>query len=72
MLLRKAVVSVKKGKLTFSSEQFMSVMKMIMGDLPYKVFRSKSETKNYVILIIWSTSFDDTVYEIQQKTEIFK
>jgi len=69
-LLRKAVVSVKKGKLMFSSEKLKHAVTMVMGDLPYILFRPKSETKDYVILIFWSASFDDTACEIQQKTEI--
>jgi len=66
-LLRKVVVSVKKEKLTFLSGQLKHAVKMVMGDLPYILFRPKSETKDYVILIFWSTSFDDIAYEIQQK-----
>jgi len=71
-LLHKAVVSVKKGKPMFSSEQLKHATKMVMGDLPYILFRPKLETKDYVILLFWSTSFDDTACEIQQKTEIIK
>ena len=34
-LLRKAVVSVKRGKLSFSNEQLKQVVFMLMGELPY-------------------------------------
>jgi len=71
-LLRKAVISVKKGKLMFSAEQLNRVAKMIMSKKPYLLFRPKAETKSYVILIFWSTSIDDTECAIQQQAEIVK
>jgi len=40
-LLHKVVVSVKKGKLMFSSEQLKHVVKMVMGDLPYCFVQSQ-------------------------------
>ena len=59
-LLRKAVVSVKKGKFMFSTEQISCVVQMITENKPYSVFRPNRDTKNYVILVFWSTNFDDT------------
>ena len=59
-LLRKAVVSVKIGKFMFSPEQLSRVVQMIMEKNPYLLFRPKSDTKDYVILVFWSTSFDDS------------
>ena len=50
-LLRKAVVSVRKGKFMFSTEQLSRVVQMVMETKPYLLFRPKSDTKDYVILV---------------------
>ena len=71
-LLRKAVISVKKGKLMFSQEQLARVVTFLMENIPYILFRPTSETKEYVILIYWATSVDDTVCAIQQRAEIVR
>ena len=71
-LLRKAVVSVKRGKLSFSHEQLKQVVFMLMVELPYLLFRPKSETKNYIILIFWSTSVEESGCEIQKKAKVFQ
>ena len=52
-LLRKAVVSVKKRNVMFSAEQLSHVVQMIMENKPYLLFRPKSNTKDYVILVFW-------------------
>ena len=61
---RKAIVSVKKGKLSFSHEQLKQIVFMLMGKLPYLLFRLKSESKNYIILIFWSTNVKESGCEI--------
>ena len=71
-LLRKAVVSVKKGKFMFSTEQLSRVVQMIMENKPYLLFRPKSDTKDYVVLVFWSTNFDDTLCNIQENAEVIK
>ena len=71
-LLRKAVVSVKKGKFMFSTEQLSRVVQMIMENKPYLLFRPKSDTKDYIILVFWSTNFDDALCSIQENTEVIK
>ena len=44
-----------------------------MESAPYVLFRPKSDTKAYVILIYWSTSaFDETCCEIQKRVEVIK
>ena len=70
-LLRKAVVSVKKGQYMFSTEQLSRVVQMIMKNKRYLLFRPKSDTKD-VILVFWSTNFDDTLCSIQENAEVIK
>ena len=70
--LRKAIVSVKRGKLSFSHEQLKQVVFMLMGELPYHLFRPKSDTKNYIILIFWSTSVEESGCKIQKKAKVFQ
>ena len=71
-LLRKAVLSVKRGKLSFSHKQLKEVMFMLVGELPYLLFRSESETKSYIILIFWSTSEEESSCEIDLRFKAFQ
>ena len=71
-LLRKAIISVKKGKLMFSTEQLGRVVSFLMQHMPYILFRPTSETKDYVILVFWATSIDESACEIQRRAEIIK
>ena len=71
-LLRKAIISVKNGKVMFCIEQLSKVVNLAMGNLPHILFRPKSDTKEYVILLFWSTNMDDSECEIQKKFEIIK
>ena len=71
-LLRKAVVSVKKDKKLFSPEQLTKVVTLLMGSLPYILFRPKSETKDYVLLLFWATSQDDSNCTLQKSVQNIK
>ena len=71
-LLRKAVVSVKKDKKLFSPEQLTKVVALLMGSLPYILFRPKSETKDYVLLLFWATSQDDSNCMLQKSIQNIK
>ena len=71
-LLRKAVISVKKGKMLFSFEQLTKVVTLLMDDLPYILFRPKSETKDYVLLLFWVTSQDDSNCTLQKSIQNIK
>ena len=69
ILLRKVVVSVKKDKKLFSPEQLMKVVTLLMSSLPYILFRPKSETKDYVLLLFWATSQDDFNCALQKSVQ---
>ena len=69
-LLRKAIVSVKRGKVMFSMNQLVQVVDVMMGNLPYILFRPKSETKEYVVLLFWFINKDDAACEVQKNIEI--
>ena len=71
-LLRKAIISVKRGKVMFSMDQLVQVVDVMMENLPYILFCPKSETKEYVVLLFWSTSMDDAACEVQKKMEVIK
>ena len=62
----------KKNKKLFSSEQLMKVVTLLMGSLPYILFRPKSETKDYVLLLFWATSQDDFNRALQQSVQNIK
>ena len=71
-LLRKAVVSVNKDKKLFSPEQLTKVVTLLMGSLPRIVFRPKSETKDYVLLLFWVTSQNDSNCVLQKSIQDIK
>ena len=56
----------------FSMDQLVQVVDVIMKNLPYILFRPKSETKEYVVLLFWSTNMDDAACELQKNMEIVK
>ena len=45
-LLRKAIVSVKRGKVMFSMNQLVQVVDMMMGNLSYILFSPSPKQKN--------------------------
>ena len=71
-LLRKVIISVKNGKVMFCINQLSKVVNLLMGNLSHILFRPKSDTKEDVILLFWSTNMDDSECEIQKKFEIIK
>ena len=71
-LLRKAMVSVKKDEKLFSPEQLTKVVTLLMDSLPYILFRLKSETKDYVLLLFWATSQDDSNCALQKRVQNIK
>ena len=44
----------------------------MMGNLPYILFRPKSETKEYIVLLFWSTNMDNAACKVQKNMEIIK
>ena len=71
-MLRKAVVCVRKGKLAFNHEQVKKVVAMIMQNGAYVLFKPKSDTKEYVILLYWSTNLDESECLVKQQAEAIK
>ena len=71
-LLQKAIISVKRGKVMFSMDQLIQVVDVMMENLPYILFRPKSETKEYVVLVFWSTNMDNVHVKYKKKMEIIK
>ena len=66
-LLRKAIISVKKGKNMFSIDQLVQVVAVLMGNLSYVLFRYKSNRKNYVVLFFWATHVNDKACQVKKK-----
>ena len=72
ILQRKTVVNLRKRKLVFSQEQLKQVVIMLMGDSSYFLFQPKSITKDYVILLFWSTSLDDSACKVRRKADAYQ
>ena len=71
-LLRKAVVRCKKNEGSFNHEQLKRVVSIFMGNAPYILFQPRNLTKDYVIVLFWSTSIDDCNCKIQEQAEVIK
>ena len=71
LLLRKAIISVKRGKVMFSTDQLVQVVDVMMENLPYILFCPKSETKN--MLFYYSGPLTWTMLHVKyKKMEIIK
>ena len=55
LILRKAIISVKKRKDMLLIDQLVQVVAVLMGNLSYILFRHKANWKNYVVLLLWAT-----------------
>lgn len=71
-LLRKAVVSVRHGAYGFSVDQLEEVVDLIMGKNAYILFKPKTKSKNYVVLLFWASNIDDQECDIQKQAEVVK
>ena len=69
-LLRKAVVSVRNGKVGFSVDQLEEVVGFIMKKFPYILFKPKAKNKDYVIVLFWATSNEDVNCNIQAEAAV--
>ena len=56
----------------FSTDQLAEVVQVLMENFSYILFRPKSEVKEYVILLFWSTDTDDSACQVQKRFEIVK
>ena len=56
----------------FSMDQLVQVVDVMTENLSYILFCPKFETKNYVVLLFWSTNMDDAACEMQKNMEIIK
>ena len=50
----------------------MKINNYLRGNLPPILFRPKPDTKEYFILLFWSTKMNDSECEIQKKLKIVK
>ena len=65
LLLRKAIISVKRDKVMFSTDQLVQVVDVMMENLPYILFCPKSETKN--MLFYYSGPLTWTMLHVKYK-----
>jgi len=53
-LLRKAVISIRKGKLAFSWDQLHKACRVLFEETPYILFKSPKESRPYVTVLFWA------------------
>ena len=71
-MMRKGVVSVKNGSSMFSVDQLTKVVDATLGVTPNVIFRPKSKTKNYVVVLFWATHAEEVNCQAQKKIEVVK
>ena len=55
-LLRKAIITIQKGKLSFSIDQLLKACVVLFDEVPYIVFKSPKETRPYITVLFWASN----------------
>jgi len=71
-LFRKASISIRKGKLTFSWNQLVESCQILFSKTPYILFKSPKETRPYVTVLFWSHCEIDEKCPVLSDLEIVK
>ena len=71
VLIKKSIISVKRGKIMLSMDQLIQVVVVLMKNLYYILFRPKSNGKKYRVLLFWGTHVNDKACN-EQKAQIRK
>ena len=54
-LLRKAVISIRKGKVSFSIDQLLKACDVLFDEVPSIVFKSPKESRPYKTVFFWAS-----------------
>ena len=67
--MRKAIVTIRKGKVSFSSEQLLRSIKLLLDDVPYIAFKSPKGLLPYVTVLFWVKEENDENCDVMKQVE---
>ena len=70
--IRKAVMTVSKGKTLFSLSQLTKAVKILIKEVPFIVFKPKCEFKPYLNVVFWIKDEDEDCCSIINRIESVK
>ena len=70
--MRKAIVTIRKGKVSFSSEQLLRSIKLLLDDVPYIAFKSPKGLLPYVTALFWVKEENDENCDVMKQVETMR
>ena len=70
--MRKAIVTIRWGKVSFSSEQLLRSIKLLLKDVTYIAFKSPKGLLPYVTVLFWVKEKNDENCDVMQQIETMK
>ena len=70
--MRKAIVTIRKGKVSFSSEQLLRSIKLLLDDVPYIAFKSPKGLLPYVTVLFWVKEENDENCDVMKQVETMR
>ena len=70
--MRKAIVTIRKGKVSFSSEQLLRSIKLLLEDVPYIAFKSPKGLLPYVTVLFWVKEENDENCGVMKQVETMR
>ena len=65
--MRKAIVAIREGKVSFSSEQLLWSIKLLLEDVPYIAFKSSKGLLPYVTVLFWVKEENDKNCDVMKQ-----
>ena len=70
--MRKAIVTIRKGKVSFSSEQLLRSIKLLLDDVPYIAFKYPKGLLPYVTVLFWIKEENDENCDVMKQVETMR
>ena len=70
--MRKAIVTIRKGKVSFSSEQLLRSVELLLEDVPYIAFKSPKGLLPYVTVLFWVKEENDENCDVMKQVETMR
>ena len=70
--MRKAIVTIRKGKVSFFSEQLLRSIKLLLEDVSYIAFKSPKCLLPYVTVLFWVKEENDENCDVMKQVETMR
>ena len=70
--MRKTIVTICKGKVSFSSEQLLRSIKLLLEDVPYIAFKSPKGLLPYVTVLFWVKEENNENCDVMKQVETMR